>query len=67
MNTTRSDSPLSRHLDEAEKAFIVKHLAEKEGNVTHAAKAIGITYRQLRRLVLKHGIARSDYAVTKMS
>lgn len=61
MNRFRSDTPLGRHLDATEKIFILKHLADSGGNVTHAAKAIGLTYRQLRRLILKHGIVKSDY------
>lgn len=67
MNKSRSDFPLGRYLDTAEKTFILKHLRQSKGNVTHAAKACGLTYRQLRRLILKHGIVRSDYTVTLMA
>lgn len=67
MKKSRSDTPLGRHLDAAEKDFIVKHLAQSEGNVTHAAHAIGLTYRHLRRLIQKHGITKSDYAMTPVS
>lgn len=61
MNKERSDSLLGRHLLEAEKAFITKHLQDKRGNVTHAAEALGVTHRHLCRRIKKLGITRSDH------
>lgn len=45
----------------AESNAIRAALRDHKGNVTHAAKALGVTYRTLRRRMLRNSIDRSDY------
>ena len=43
-------------LDEAEKIFILKKMAEQKGNVTKTAQALGLTRTALYRRMNKHGL-----------
>ncbi len=47
-----------------ERRFVSRALAESGGNVSLAARRAGKERRSFGRLLKKHGIARSDYAVT---
>jgi two-component system response regulator AtoC len=44
-------------LDDAERALIGRALAQSKGNVTQAAKILGISRDTLRYRIEKHGIA----------
>ena len=49
-------------LDEFERRFVCRALAESAGNVSLAARRSGKERRSFGRLLKKHGIARADYA-----
>ena len=51
---------LERELEEIEKAYILKALERTEGNITKAAKLLGITFRSLRYKIQKFGIRPSE-------
>lgn len=48
--------PKSLNLDEHEKHLIDKALKESKGNISHAAKALGLTRAALYRRLEKHGL-----------
>lgn len=56
----RNDHHLASLLRDAEKAIIVHYLARHDGNKTHTAAALGITYRQLYRRCLTLEITEAD-------
>jgi two-component system response regulator HydG len=51
-----SPSPENNNLDTAEKSLIRKVLAKHDGNVSHAAKELGLTRATLYRRLEKHGL-----------
>lgn len=48
----------------AERNFLVNILSEHNGNVTHAARAAGKQRKSFQRLLRKHGIERSIFAIS---
>jgi transcriptional regulator of acetoin/glycerol metabolism len=57
--TTRrlsSGAPLKVQVDAYEKAIVVEVLALRSGNVTHAAKELGMTREGLHKVIRRHAI-----------
>jgi DNA-binding NtrC family response regulator len=56
-NTSKDILPMNNyHLDEAEKMLIMKAVSRHNGNLTKAAKELGITRASLYRRLEKHGL-----------
>jgi DNA-binding NtrC family response regulator len=55
-NNLQSGSSASVTLDEAEKALIENALSQSNGNVSEAARLLGITRMTIRYRMDKHGI-----------
>lgn len=52
----KEDTPDTFNLDEIEKKFIQKALFKYEGNISKAAKELGLTRTSLYRRMEKHGL-----------
>jgi two-component system, NtrC family, response regulator PilR len=51
---------LERHLDEAERKYLVTALARAEGVKTKAAELLGLSFRSFRYRLAKHGLSDRD-------
>ena len=47
---------LDSHIQEIERKFVYRALKFTHGNVTNAAKVLGITFRAMRYKIIKHGL-----------
>ena len=71
---TSAPAPAARHhdydsiedlrtaVDAHERAILIHHLGRNRWNQRQTAKALGLTYDQLRHCIRKHGLADSDAA-----
>jgi DNA-binding NtrC family response regulator len=50
-------------LDDAERQLIVQALRQAKGNVSEAARALGVTRMALRYRIEKHGLRSADFRV----
>jgi DNA-binding NtrC family response regulator len=50
-----------RALNEVERRYLIKHLANNKGKIDQCAEQAGITTRQLHNLMHKYGLKRSDF------
>lgn len=51
-----------RAIDAFERSFVTSVLALHDGNVSHAAKAVGKERRAFQRLMQKHSVSRSNFS-----
>lgn len=56
-----SKSPLKRAKKLFEEEYIVRALKKSKGNITWAAKEIGVDRKSLRRLMMRYGIGKEKY------
>ncbi len=53
---------LERHMDEAERRYLVAAMAQAGGVKTRAADLLGLTFRSFRYRLAKHGLSQDDEA-----
>jgi two-component system response regulator PilR (NtrC family) len=53
---------LERHLDEAERRYLVAAMSQAGGVKTRAAELLGLTFRSFRYRLAKHGLSQDDEA-----
>jgi two-component system NtrC family response regulator len=58
---THIELPLKRAKKLLEREYIAKALSKSKGNITWAAKMLGIDQKGLRRLMARHGIKKEEY------
>ena len=51
---------LERHLDSAERRYLLEALRRSEGVKTRAAELLGLTFRSFRYRLAKHGLSEKE-------
>jgi two-component system NtrC family response regulator len=58
---THIEFPLKRAKKLLEREYIAKALSKSKGNITWAAKMLGMDQKGLRRLMIRHGMNKEEY------
>ena len=51
---------LERHLDDAERHYLLEALRSADGVKTHAAELLGLSFRSFRYRLAKHGLGGNE-------